>query len=78
MATKLHFVAFCRDGHIESILQVTRSLTLAQQVLLDALKKIDPQEAKDTLKDFADETLTNNVCILLKDDLVLQQFTCVL
>jgi hypothetical protein len=65
---QLYLVAYVRDGGIESVVQVTRSLRLAQSVLLSELGKCDPEEAKLVLKDFSDGTLTDNVRILLNND----------
>lgn len=74
----IHLVAFLRNGRIETVVKLTKSLHLAQLAFLDAVNKCNNDDAKEISDLFGDLTLEDNVHYINHDSdgpLIIQLFT---
>lgn len=68
MQLKIHMVAYLRGNKIEEVVLMTKSQDRAQHAVLMELKKAAPDLVDEVFRLFADEELTDNAHILVKED----------
>jgi uncharacterized protein HemY len=66
---KIYQVAYIRDGRIESVVKLTKSLNAAQLTFVSEVEQIDKEEARRLIRDFAHKDLEDNVTLLANDEL---------
>jgi hypothetical protein len=80
--TRMHFIVFCRDNKVETLVAITQNTSEAHMRLIDTLDRclVDDPERRVTevaalMADFASNRVVDNVTIAINDELNLQFFT---
>ena len=72
---EIYIVVYMRGNKIETVVRLTKCLSLAQCCMLDEMVRcLGKKEAGLLLADFSNKTIMQNVTVKINDDLNLQMF----